>query len=84
MIASLLLGTLVAILLLVLRMLLVLVMLRVLAMVPLIGWPLVALLKTLLGISTWASVAPRSLPLELPLLGIHLLALIVNHNITVH
>jgi hypothetical protein len=83
-IASLLRGTLVAILLLVLRTLLVLITLRVLATVPLIGWPLVPLLKTLLGISTRASVAPKSLPLELPLLGVHLLALIINYNSAVH
>jgi hypothetical protein len=29
-------------------------------------------------------VASRSLPLELPLLGIHLLALIVDYNSTIH
>jgi hypothetical protein len=56
----------------------------VLATIPLIGWPLVSLLKTLLRISTWAGVASRSLPLELPLLGVHLLALIVDYNSTIH
>jgi hypothetical protein len=42
---------------------------------------LVPLLKTLLRISTWTSVPPRSLPLELPLLGVHLLVLIINYNV---
>jgi hypothetical protein len=75
---------LIAILLLILGTLLVLVTLGVLSTVPLIGWPLVSLLKTLLRISMRAGVASRSLPLELSLLGIHLLALIVNYNSTVH
>jgi hypothetical protein len=81
------LGTLlvlIAILLLVLGTLLVLVTLGVLATVPLIGWPLVSLLKTLLRISRWVAVASRSLPLELPLLGVHLLALIIDYNSMIH
>jgi hypothetical protein len=86
-IAKLLLGMLlilVAILPWVLRTLLVMVSLGVLATVPLIGWLLVSLLKTLLRISTQAGVASRSLPLELPLLSVHLLALIVDYNSTIH
>jgi hypothetical protein len=75
---------LIAILLWVFGTLLVLVPLRVLATVPLIEWSLVSLWKTLLWIGTWACVASRSLPLELPLLGIHLLALIVDYNSMVH
>jgi hypothetical protein len=78
------LQVLVAILLWVLRAPLVLVPLRVLAMVPLTGWPLVSLLKTLLRISTRTSVYSRSLPLELPLLGVHLLVFIINYNSTIH
>jgi hypothetical protein len=86
-IARLLLGALlilIAILLWVLGALLFLVPLGVLATVPLIGWPLVSLLKTLLRISTWTGVASRSLALELPLLGVHLLAFIIDYNGTVH
>jgi hypothetical protein len=52
-------------------------------MVPLTRWSLVSLWKTLLRIGTRAGVAYKSLPLELPLLGIHLLALIVDYNSTV-
>jgi hypothetical protein len=86
-IARLLLGpllVLVAILLWVLGTLLVLVPLGVLATVPLTGWSLISLWKTLLWIGTRVGVASRSLPLELPLLDIHLLALIVDYNSTVH
>jgi hypothetical protein len=71
---------LIAILLWVLGTLLVPVPLRALATVPLTGWPLVSLLKTLLRISTQTGVAFRSLPLELPLLSVHLLAFIVDYN----
>jgi hypothetical protein len=45
---------------------------------------LVSLLKTLLRITTRAGVASRSVALELPLLGVHLLALIVDYNSTIH
>ena len=62
-IAGLLRGTLISKLLLVLRALLELVLLRILTTVSLVSWSLIPLLKTLLGISTWASVASRSLPL---------------------
>jgi hypothetical protein len=75
---------LIAILLWVLGRLLVLVPLRVLAMIPLTGWPLVSLLKTLLRISTRTGVSSRSLPLELPLLGVHLLAFIIDYNSTIN
>jgi hypothetical protein len=75
---------LIAILLWVLGTLLVLVPLRVLAMIPLTGWPLVSLLKTLLRISTRTGVSSRSLPLELPLLGVHLLAFIIDYNSTIN
>jgi hypothetical protein len=75
---------LIAILLWVLGRLLVLVPLRVLAMIPLTGWPLVSLLKTLLRISTRTCVSSRSLPLELPLLGVHLLAFIIDYNSTIN
>ena len=54
------------------------------SMVPLIRWALVPLLKTLMWVSIVASVASRGLSLKSPLLGIHLLALIVNHNSVVH
>jgi hypothetical protein len=83
-IASLLRGTLVTILLLVLRALLELVTLRILTMVSLVRWSMTPLLKTLMGIGTWACVASRSLPLKPPLLGFHLFTLIVNHNSAVH
>ena len=53
-------------------------------MVPLIWWSLVPLLKGLLRVGVWTSVASRGLPLKPPLLGFHLLALIVNHNSAVH
>ena len=71
-------------LLLVLRAWLELVTLRILTMVSLVRWSSIPLLKTLLGIGTWAGVASRSLPLKSPLLGFHLFVLIVNHNSTVH
>jgi hypothetical protein len=64
-IAKLLVGTvlvLIAILLLVLGTLLVLVMLGILATVPLIGWPLVSLLKTLLRISMRRVLLPEACP----------------------
>ena len=83
-IAGLLLGMLITKLLLVLRALLELVTLRILTTVSLVRWSLIPLLKTLLGIGTWAGVASRSLPLKPPLLGFHLFALIVNHNSVVH
>ena len=83
-IAGLLRGTLISKLLLVLRALLELVPLRILTTVSLVSWSLIPLLETLLGISTWASVASRSLPLEPSLLSFHLLALIVNHNSAIH
>ena len=83
-IASLLQGTLISKLLLILRALLELVPLRILTTVSLMSWSLIPLLETLLGISTWASVASRSLPLEPSLLSFHLLALIVNHDSAIH
>ena len=83
-IAGLLRGTLISKLLLVLRALLELVTLRILTTASLVRWSLIPLLKTLLGIGTRAGVASRSLPLNSPLLGFHLFALIVNHNSAVH
>jgi hypothetical protein len=86
-IARLLLGALlvlIAILLWILATLLVLIPLGVLAPVPLTRWPLVSLLKTLLRIGMWVGVASKSLQLELPLHGIHLLVLIVDYNSTIH
>ena len=62
-IAGLLWGTLISKLLLVVGALLELVPLRILTTVSLVSWSLIPLLETLLGISTWASVASRSLPL---------------------
>ena len=62
-IAGLLRGMLITILLLVLRAWLELVTLRILTTVSLVRWSLIPLLKTLLGIGTWAGVASRSLPL---------------------
>jgi hypothetical protein len=59
-------------------------LLGVLAPVPLTRWLLVSLLKTLLRIGTWVGVASKSLQLELPLHGIHLLVLIVDYNSTIH
>ncbi len=83
-IAGLLWGTLIIELLLVLRALLELVTLRILTTVSLMSWSLIPLLETLLGKSTWACVASRSLPLKYSLLGFHLFALIVNHDSAVH
>ena len=83
-IAGLLQGMLITKLLLVLRALLELITLMILTTVSLVRWSLIPLLKTLLGIGTWASVASRCLPLKPPLLGFHLFALIVNHNSAVH
>ena len=80
-ITILLLGTLlvlVAVLMLVLR------TLRKLTTVPLIRWSLVALRESLLRVCTWMSVASRRLPLELPLLRVHLLALVFDDNSAVH
>jgi len=58
--------------------------LRKLTTVPLIRWPLIALRESLLRICTWASVAARRLLLELPLLRVHLLAIVVEDNSAVH
>ena len=75
---TLLLGTLIAILLLVRWTLLVLIT------IPLIRWSLVPLLKALLRIGVRASIVPRGLSLKPPLLGLHLFALIVNNNSAIH
>ena len=80
----LLLGTLVAILLLIRWALLVRVALRVLATIPLIGWSLVPLLDALLRIGARTSIASRDLSLKPPLLGLHLFALIINNNGAIH
>jgi len=80
-ISILLLGTLlvlVAVLLVVLR------TLWELTTVPLIWWPLITLRESLLRIRTWASVAARRLPQELPFLRVHLLALVDDDNGAVH
>ena len=63
--ASLLLGTLIAILLLVQWTLLVLVV------IPLIRCSLVPLLEALLRIGAWTSITPRGLSLKPPLLGLY-------------
>jgi hypothetical protein len=68
----------------VLRTLLVRVPLGVLTFVPLVGWPLVPLWKTLLWQSSRVSIATRRLSLELPLLEVHFLALIIYHNGMIH
>jgi hypothetical protein len=68
----------------VLRTLLVRVPLGVLAFVPLVGWPLVSMWKTLLWESSRASVATRRLSLKLPLLEVHFLTLVIYHNGTIH
>jgi hypothetical protein len=68
----------------ILETLLVLFSLRVLASVPLVGWPLVSLWKTLLWESSRASVATRRLSLELPLLEFHFLTLVIYHNGPIH
>ena len=64
--------------------LLVLVALRVLTMTPLIRWSLVPLLGTLLRVGARMSITSRGLSLKPPLLGLHLLALIVNNNSAIH
>ena len=64
--------------------LLVLVALRILTTIPLTGWSLKPLLEALLRIGTWTSIAPRGLSLKPPLLGLHLLALVVNNNSVIH
>ena len=71
-------------LLILLPLMLKLVALRVWSTVPLIRWTLVPLLKALLWVGMLASVAFRGLSLKSPLLGVHLLALIVNHNSAIH
>ena len=71
-------GTLVAIL------LLVWVALSVLTTIPLIRWSLVPLLEALLRIGALTSIASRGLSLKPPLLGLHLRALVVNNNGTIH
>ena len=76
--AILLLGTLIAIL------LLIRVTLRVLTMIPLIGWSLVPLLEALLRVGVRTSITPRGWSLKSPLLGLHLFALIINNNSAVH
>ena len=77
-------GYLLTTLLLLLLALLELVGLQVLTTVPLIRQPLVPLLETWVWVGTLASVTSRGLPLKPPFLGVHLLALIVNHNSVVH
>jgi hypothetical protein len=77
-IAILLLGALVAILLLVLRMLLIQIA------IPLSRRPMVPLLIALWRVVALTSVASRGMSLKPPLLGFHLLALIINHNGTIH
>ena len=64
--------------------LLVLVALGVLTMIPLIGWSLVPLLETLLRVGARTSITSRGLSLKPPLLGLHLLALVVNNNSVIH
>ena len=64
--------------------LLVLVALRILTMIPLTGWSLEPLLEALLRVDTWMSITSRSLSLKPPLLGLHLLALVVNNNSAIH
>ena len=76
--ATLLLGMLIAIL------LLVLVALGVLSMIPLIGRSLEPLLEALLRVGARTSITPRGLSLKPPLLSIHLFALIVNNNGAIH
>ena len=81
---TLLLGALIAILLLVWWMLLVRVALSVLTTIPLVGRSLVPLLKALLRVGARMGITPRGLFLKPPLLGLHLFALIVNNNSTIH
>ena len=66
------------------NLLLVWVALRILTMIPLTGWSLEPLLKVLLRVGTWTSIAPRGRSLKPPLLGLHLLALVVNNNSAIH
>ena len=75
---TLLLGTLIAILLLVRWTLLVLVVF------PLIRCSLVPLLEALLRIGAWTSITPRGLSLKPPLLSFHHFALIVHNNGVIH
>ena len=75
---TLLLGTLIAIL------LLVWVAPRVLTTIPLIRWSLEPLLEALLRVGARTSITSRCLPLKPPLLGLHLFALIVNNNDVIH
>ena len=53
-------------------------------MIPLTRWSLKPLREALLRVGTWTSIAPRGLPLKPPLLGLHLLALVVNNNSAIH
>ena len=66
------------------NLLLVWVALRILTMIPLIGSSLKPLLEALLRVGTLTSIAPRGLSLKPPLLGLHLLALVVNNNSAIH
>ena len=81
---TLLLGTLIAILLLVRWTLLVRIALRILTTIPLIGWSLVPLLEAFLRVGVQTSIASRGLSLKPSLLGLHLFALIVNNNSVIH
>ena len=76
--ATLLLGELIHILLLVRRTLLVLVP------IPLIRWSLVPLLEALLRIGVRMGITPRGLSLKPPLLSLHLFAPIINNNRAIH
>ena len=53
-------------------------------MIPLIRWSLVPLLEALLRIGVRTGIIPRGLSLKPPLLGLHLLALVVNNNGMIH
>ena len=75
---TLLLGMLVVIL------LLVRVALRILTMIPLIRWSLEPLLEALLRVGARTSIVSRGLSLKPPLLGLHLVALIVNNFSMIH
>ena len=52
--------------------------------IPLIRWPQVPLLESLLRVGARTSITPRGLSLKPPLLGLHLFALVVNNNSTIH
>ena len=52
--------------------------------IPLIRWSLVPLLKALLRVGARTSITPRGLTLKPPLLSLHLFALIVNNNSAIH